>query len=88
MDLHYETAKKLTELFDENNYPQLTDEERKLALAVGKDVNFDSMKSALKRVFSKLPSSFSSNGDIKIEEAFFLNKKHSFYTCCKDFLFC
>ena len=60
---------------------KLSSEERKLALAVGKDVEFESMKSALKRVFSKLPSSFSSNIDIKTEikteeQALYMKKRN------------
>ena len=58
----------------------LKDDERKLALTVGSDCKFDTMKSALKRVFStKLPLGPTSSNmyNIKQEEAFY-NKK-SFY---------
>ena len=46
---------------------KLNADERKLALAVANDLKFDSMKSALKRIFTKPPSS--ENIAMKQEEA-------------------
>ena len=54
----------------------ITDDERKLALTVCNDLNFDRMKSALKRLFSKAPLNPSNeNFKNKQEEAYY-NKKH------------
>ena len=52
------------------------DYERKLALIVCNDLNFDRMKSVLKRLFSK--SSLNPNGNVKIkqEEDIKYNKRH------------
>ena len=36
--------------------PNINDDERKLALALGKDMKYEDMKSALKRIFNKSSS--------------------------------
>lgn len=57
----------------------LRDDERKLDLAVANDLNFDTMKSALKRIFSKpdFDATMSSSA-IKPEEAFYSKKSFSY----------
>ena len=54
------------------NGANIIGDERKLALTVCNDLNFDKMKSASKRLFSK--SSLNPNSNVKI------NKKNLFYS--------
>ena len=51
----------------------ISDEERKLALTLGKDLKYDDMKSALKRLFNK--SSLTASNTIKEEETFYNKHK-------------
>ena len=58
----------------------LSVDDRKLALALGKDMKFSDMKSALKRLFNKASSTDIPNIAIKDEEAFYskLKSRNSF----------
>ena len=58
----------------------LSVDDRKLALALGKDMKFSDMKSALKRLFNKASSTDIPNLAIKDEEAFYskLKSRNSF----------
>ena len=55
----------------------ITDNKRKLVLTVCSDLNFDRMKSALKRLFLKSSLNPNDNVKIKQEEAFY-NKRQRF----------
>ena len=54
---------------------KLKEEERTLALAVANDLKFDSMKSALKRIFSKPPPTSDTLSNIKSEEEAFYTRQ-------------
>ena len=54
----------------------INDEERKLALALGKDMKFEDMKSALKRIFNRsITTSTHSETMVKHKEAFYSKSK-------------
>ena len=48
----------------------ISDDERKSALAHGKDVKYEDKKSALKRIFNKSSTATAQSGIIKQEKAF------------------
>ena len=55
----------------------ISDDERKLALALGKDMDYEDMKSALKRLFNKSSSTTTTqSATIKQEEAFYSKGKY------------
>ena len=49
----------------------ISDDEQKLALALGKDVKYENKKSALKRIFNKSSTATAQSAIIKQEKAFY-----------------
>ena len=78
-DMRLPEAMKAFRLLDGAN---LEDSDRKFALTIASDMKFDTMKAALKRIFSKpgssshTPSPSSSPSDVKQEEAFYSKNKY------------